>query len=157
MQAKTTLALYRAIAGTQVVVAIVYTWTGGQKEKNTEICRCLPKDIEDFCQGAEIIVVGDFNAHVENLDSHTDANGRLLLELAESAELLITNLTEKCCGATTWSTRDRRSCIDYCLMTEPMYEGLNKMEQAIWLVTTTGYTWFSKPVFGASDSNSLWL
>ncbi|KAH7974038.1 hypothetical protein HPB49_008739 [Dermacentor silvarum] len=103
-----------------------HTFTEAQKPPGEALVVLLTTACERG-QRAEIIVVGDFNAHVENLDGCTDANDRLFLELAESAGLVITNLTEKCCGATTWSTWDRRSCIDYCLMTELMYGGLNNM------------------------------
>ncbi|KAH7956866.1 hypothetical protein HPB52_013023 [Rhipicephalus sanguineus] len=115
------------IAGRRIALAVVYLWTGAQMQKNTEICQCLRGDVEDVRREAEIIIMGDFNAHLEDLDGRTDANGRLLQELACSAGLVIANLTEKCCGMTTWSVRDQQSCIDYCLLSESLYEHLQGM------------------------------
>ncbi|KAH7956453.1 hypothetical protein HPB52_009917 [Rhipicephalus sanguineus] len=115
------------IAGRWIALAVVYLWTGAQMQKNTEICQCLRGDVEDVRREAEIIIMGDFNAHLEDLDGRTDANGRLLQELACSAGLVIANLTEKCCGMTTWSVRDQQSCIDYCLLSESLYEHLQGM------------------------------
>ncbi|KAH7969418.1 hypothetical protein HPB52_017829 [Rhipicephalus sanguineus] len=89
-----------------IALAVVYLWTGAQMQKNTEICQCLRGDVEDVRREAEIIIMGDFNAHLEDLDGRTDDNGGLLQELAYSAAL---------------------SCIDYCLLSESLYEHLQGM------------------------------
>ncbi|KAH6925695.1 hypothetical protein HPB50_008568 [Hyalomma asiaticum] len=54
------------------------------------------------------MMVGEFIAHLEDLDGHTDASGRLLQELAESIKLVL-------------------SATDYCLFGESLYESLQGM------------------------------
>lgn len=84
---------------------------------------CLRRDIQSLREGHEILIVDDFNAHIEDLGDSPDASGNLLLGLAA----VIGNLTGKCIGRVTWAIRDLQSCIDYCLMSEGVYAVLDSM------------------------------
>ncbi|KAH9376412.1 hypothetical protein HPB48_022091 [Haemaphysalis longicornis] len=85
------------------------------------------KDIQSLREEHEILLVGDFNAHIEDLGDRPNASGNLLLGLAEDEGLVIGNLTGKCTGRVTWAVRDLQSCIDYCLMSEGLYAVLDAM------------------------------
>lgn len=115
------------IAGKRVALAVVYWWTGSSREHNAEMSACLRKDIQSLREEHEILLVGDFNAHIEDLGDRPDASGNLLLGLAEYEGLVIGNLTGKCTGRVTWAVRDLQSCIDYGLMSEGLYAVLDSM------------------------------
>ncbi|KAH7955015.1 hypothetical protein HPB49_023977 [Dermacentor silvarum] len=66
-------------------------------------------------EGPEVLVMGDFNGHVQLIDGYQDRNGGLMLQLAERLSLEVANLRPDCIGETTWSARNSRSCIDYAL------------------------------------------
>lgn len=66
------------VKGTPLAVAVVYWWTGkGSKEKNKEMAKCLNEDVQEMRNhGDDIILLGDFNAHIEELDGRRDGNGQ---------------------------------------------------------------------------------
>lgn len=115
------------LAGSKVALGVVYLRTGGHEAENAQICACIREDLRALRQQHEVLLVGDFNGHLEDLDGRMDANERLLLGLASQEKLTIANLTGKCLGCFTWSMRDRQSCIDYCLLSERLYQRLESM------------------------------
>lgn len=118
-----------SIQGKQVAIGMVYMWTGREATPmNMELYECLREDIKILSKTYECIILGDWNAHLEELDGHTDTNGRSLETLARDNHFLIVNSLPKCRGRTTWSARRQISNIDYCLMTPGMYEDLKHME-----------------------------
>lgn len=106
------------VKGTPLAVAVVYWWTGkGSKEKNKEMAKCLNEDVQEMRNhGDDIILLGDFNAHIEELDGRRDGNGQYLLDLIETNDLVLGNTLSTCEGKYTWVSGDRKSCIDYILM-----------------------------------------
>lgn len=58
------------------------------------------------------IIIGNFNAHIEDLDRKTDRMGRYLLDWADKWGLVILNTTDKCDGKTTWAVWNKQTCID---------------------------------------------
>lgn len=89
--------------------------------------KCLSADIKSFGNEGEIILLGDMNAHIQDLDGYTDNNGRLMLDLCEQHALVIVNTGPKCDGQITWEGGNRQSAINYCLMTEVIYDKLKEM------------------------------
>ncbi|KAG0432873.1 hypothetical protein HPB47_020427 [Ixodes persulcatus] len=79
----------------------------GSQETNKEMAKCLNEDVQEMRNhGDDIILLGDFNAHIEELDGRRDGNGQYLLDLIETNDLVLGN---------TLSTY-RKSCIHYVLM-----------------------------------------
>ena len=116
------------VAGKQAFLGVVYLWTGSDsKEQNNELVNCLKNDINEFSALGEIILVGDMNAHIDDLDGYTDYNGSLLLNLCEEQNLIIVNRDYKCEGQVTWQCGNKQSCIDYGVLSESIYERLDKM------------------------------
>ncbi|KAG0419142.1 hypothetical protein HPB47_004331 [Ixodes persulcatus] len=110
----------------KVAVGIVYLWTVNKSEEaNKAQLTCLQKDVEEL--NLPTIILGDFNAHIEELDERTDKIGRELLCWMEKMGLVMVNGTDKCKGKITWAVRERSSCIDYCLMSPALYESLTEM------------------------------
>ena len=118
------------IAGKNTWLGVAYLWTGnGVREENEQMVNCLRRDINEFKSSVEIILLGDMNAHIEDLDGYTDHNGGMMLDLCQENELVIVNTENKCDGQITWESGDRQSSIDYCLVSETVYERLREMEQ----------------------------
>ncbi|XP_064474516.1 uncharacterized protein LOC135388711 [Ornithodoros turicata] len=87
----------------KLAIAGVYWWTGAQEEKNITMAKCLEKDIEDLKKTHDIMILGDFNAHLEELDGRLDKNGQRLLNIAENHDLIIANLTVPINAPYTWT------------------------------------------------------
>lgn len=114
------------IGGVEIALGLVYLWTGREvHQRNTETLACLEKDITQI--NRPVVVVGDFNAHIEALDGTTDRAGRLLLEWTERLGLTLLNATEKCMGRITWAVRGMSSCIDYCFLSPVLLPKLSYM------------------------------
>ncbi|KAG0416594.1 hypothetical protein HPB47_006279 [Ixodes persulcatus] len=100
--------------------------TLSSRERNQELVECIKRD----CNGLKrpTIIMGDFNAHLEEFDGRTDHNGKLMLDMADHLNMVIANSESKCTGKTTWTARETSSTIDYCLMSPELYERLKYME-----------------------------
>ncbi|KAL1430218.1 hypothetical protein MTO96_015283 [Rhipicephalus appendiculatus] len=114
------------IGGVKVALGLVYLWTGKSSyERNVEILGCMERDISEL--DMPVVILGDFNAHIEDLDGKTDRAGKLLLTWVERLDMIIVNTTEKCTGRTTWAARETETCIDYCVMTSDVFPRLSSM------------------------------
>lgn len=81
------------LAGCKTAVAVVYMWTGRTaKERNRELWDCLRVDKGDLHGWYHILLMGDFNAHLDSLDGATDVNGQELSETVERFNLVIGKL-----------------------------------------------------------------
>ncbi|KAM7291590.1 hypothetical protein ISCGN_028163, partial [Ixodes scapularis] len=116
------------LMGRPVAIAVVYFWSGSQEEMNQKIYECLMQDIQELQGQHEVIVLGDFNGHLEELDGKMDANSRRLMNLARRNNLVVSNLEEKCEGTVTWTARDQCSSIDYGLLSPGIYDRLTSMK-----------------------------
>ncbi|KAH7985362.1 hypothetical protein HPB52_025694 [Rhipicephalus sanguineus] len=113
--------------------------------KNVETLGCVERDIQTI--GLPTIIIGDFNAHIEDLDGKTDRMGRYLLDWADKEGLVILNTSDKCVGKTTWAVSDKQTCIDmYCLVSPIQFPRVVGMS-----IDTTG----AQSV--GSDHNSIWI
>lgn len=83
---------------------------------NPKLRDCVIQDAGFHVDGREILIVGDFSGHIEDLDGHEDTNGKMLLSMADQLMMAVVNLWGSCEGQFTWSARGRRSCIDYVLI-----------------------------------------
>lgn len=116
------------VGGKKTRLGVAYLWTGNDaREQNKELVDCLRKDIKKFKESGEVILVGDLNAHIEDLDGYTDYSGSMVLDMCEEQQLVIVNREHKCDGQITWQSGNRQSCIDYGLVSEHTYERLNQM------------------------------
>ncbi|KAH6941007.1 hypothetical protein HPB50_011999 [Hyalomma asiaticum] len=70
--------------------------SGTRLEANEALIECVYQDSECMASDREILILGDFNGHISELDGYTDANGNLLLQLAERLQLNIANLDPRC-------------------------------------------------------------
>ncbi|KAH6948156.1 hypothetical protein HPB50_023106 [Hyalomma asiaticum] len=95
------------IMGTSVAVCVIYMAVSGTRlEANEALIECVCQDSECVASDREILILGDFNGHMSELDGYTDANGNLSLRLAERLQLNIANLDPR------WSDHNRMS-IDF--------------------------------------------
>lgn len=80
-----------------ILVATVYLATGNTIETgnwNQEILDCLQKDIQDFKQLDQAMILGgDFNAHIIEFGGIEDRNGTLMKRFCEKNNLTIGNLS----------------------------------------------------------------
>lgn len=105
------------IMGVPTALCVVYLSVGSSRVKENEnLVACLRKDAQRWARDREVIVVGDFNGHISELDGYTDANGALLMQLADDLNLSIANLDPRCEGQVTWCARSSKTSIDYALV-----------------------------------------
>ncbi|KAH6946067.1 hypothetical protein HPB50_011429 [Hyalomma asiaticum] len=103
-----------------VIVAVLYfSVDPGQNAENRLIAQCIAEDIQRWGFNRGVLIMGDFNGHVQSIDGFQDHNGELMLQLADTLSLEVANLRPDCIGETTWSARNSRSCIDY-ILTSPI-------------------------------------
>lgn len=67
------------------------------------------------------------NAHMEDLDRYTDYKCFLVLDLCHEQNLMVVNRENKCYGQVTWQCVNRQPCIDYALVSETVYERVDRM------------------------------
>ncbi|KAH7958582.1 hypothetical protein HPB49_003068 [Dermacentor silvarum] len=87
----------------------------GHNVGNMHIMHCIREDVSRWATGKEVLLLGDFNGHIQPLDGFQDRNGELLLQTAQDLSLEGLNLRPDCEGEFTWCARASRSCIDYVL------------------------------------------
>ncbi|KAH7981577.1 hypothetical protein HPB49_025597 [Dermacentor silvarum] len=89
--------------------------------------QCIKDDIERWGHGKQVMLLGDFNAHTQELDGYTDHNGTLVQSLSDELCLCIVNLRGDCVGAVTWCARGSRTCIDYALVSQGLNSSLRSV------------------------------
>ena len=100
-------------------------WDVKDKERNEKIAEELKRIVE---RREKVVVVGDFNAHLEEIDGRKNWNGEKFRELLEEGRLINVNTTERCRGQYTWVRGDTRTTIDYVLADDKAWEKIKKME-----------------------------
>lgn len=87
------------IVGRKVSLGESYLWTGKEsKEQNVKLVACLKKDMECLKQSGKVVLVGDMNAHIKDLDGYKDCNWKLVLDLCEDQNQILVNREQKCEG-----------------------------------------------------------
>lgn len=125
------------IEGKNTWLGVVYLWTGSSaREENEEMVNCLRRDINEFKDSGEIIIVGDMNAHIEGLDGYTDHNGSLVMDLFQENWLVIVNTESKCDEQIAWGSGNRQSSIDYIFIYLLSYsQGPEALQRGVVIVT----------------------
>lgn len=112
------------VLGRPTAVCVAYMAVGSkQHDANTQLADCIHRDAKVMAADRQIIIVGDFNGHINELDGFTDQNGQLMLQMSDKMELVVANLEPRCCGKVTWCARGSATCIDYTLVSA----GLNTL------------------------------
>ncbi|XP_049267414.1 uncharacterized protein LOC125756576 [Rhipicephalus sanguineus] len=106
-----------SILGIPVIVGVVYlAVSNGQHDGNARIMKCVSTDVQRWAADREVLLMGDFNGHLQALDGFQDFNGDLVELTARELNLEIANLRSDCEGEFTWCARNSHSCIDYVLI-----------------------------------------
>ena len=101
--------------------------TGDGAERNRDIRAEIEKAMEENTSEG-LMVLGDFNAHIEKLDGRrTDENGRMVLEWIDTKDLILLNGDEKCKGTYTRVMGDTKTAIDMVMVNRRMYEICEEM------------------------------
>lgn len=84
-----------------------------------QVIRCMAEDIKHWSSDSNVVGLGDFNGHLQFIDSYHDYNGDLVLKFLQEFSLEIANLCIDC-------VHNSRSCIDYALVSGKAYSPLNE-------------------------------
>ncbi|KAH9367111.1 hypothetical protein HPB48_014751 [Haemaphysalis longicornis] len=96
-------------------VCVIYMATSQEDPQwNDDIYDCIVKDIEDERHGQPVLLLGDFNCHIAELEGK-DKNASGFRNLIERCNLRIANLDEASQGTYTWSRNTQKTAIDYAL------------------------------------------
>ncbi|KAH6947369.1 hypothetical protein HPB50_018522 [Hyalomma asiaticum] len=67
-----------SIVGIPVLVGVVcLTATRGHHEGNDRVMQCIIEDVQQWTPQYEILLLGDFNGHIQCIDGYQDRNGEL--------------------------------------------------------------------------------
>lgn len=80
-----------------------------ENSNNCQIIKCIRDDPAHWGVEKEVLLMGDFNGHIQPLDRYQDANGSLMLQLAEELSLGVANLHNDCESVFTWYVRKSKS------------------------------------------------
>lgn len=96
-------------------VCVVYMATSQEDPKwNDDIYECIKKDIEDTRHGQPVLLLGDFNCHITEIEGK-DKNASGFRKLIERCNLHIANLDDVSQGTYTWSRNTQKTTVDYAL------------------------------------------
>lgn len=117
------------LQGLSVLVGAAYSAvSAGTDAGNSRLVQCIREDVARWASQREVLIMGDFNGHLQALDGLRDTDGELLLTLARTPGLHILNLSPECEGQYTWCARNSRSCIDYELATPTLAHRPTRMD-----------------------------
>lgn len=68
----------------------------GVREGTDQMLNCLRKDLNEFKHSVQIVLLGDMNAHIEDLNGYADHSGCLMLDLSQQSQLVLPNTENKC-------------------------------------------------------------
>ena len=104
--------------------------------ENTKRMTQLQEDIIQLkTQECEIMILGDFNAHIKEMEKDsqgnphhvTNKNGHRLQKLARTEDLAIMNNNNKTKGQWTWMRKTQKSVIDYILTSQKLEKRTREM------------------------------
>ncbi|XP_037502252.1 uncharacterized protein LOC119376525 [Rhipicephalus sanguineus] len=78
--------------------------------------QCISEDIQRWGTDSEVLILGDFNGHIQEIDGFLDFNGDLMQQCTRRRNLNVANLRPDCEGEFTWCARNSRTCIDCVLV-----------------------------------------
>ncbi|KAH7947161.1 hypothetical protein HPB52_007928 [Rhipicephalus sanguineus] len=104
------------ILGIPVLLRVVYHAVDlGHNEGNVHIRCCIKDDARRWTTEKEVLLVGDFNGHIQPLDGFQNPNSDLLLYTVQELSMEVLNLRPDCEDEFTWC-----SCIDYALVSHKL-------------------------------------
>ena len=116
--------------GLDIKVVLVYfdvRRTPEGRENNSKIREVVEKIIEKNNREG-LIILGDFNGHIEDLDGRkTDENGKMVLDWTNRFDLTLMNGDNKCVGTFTRSKLGIDTAIDMVLVNRMLYERCREM------------------------------
>ena len=126
--------MWTVLPGPKVNIAIglIYLSSGRNwDEWNTNIQDLLMQDMAELRMlGHHIILIGDFNGHIEptqNGPKGTDHNGKFIEEIIKTENMCLLNWTSQCQGKWTWMRGESRSEIDFCITDQTILPYLKSM------------------------------
>ena len=100
---------------------------GSGADRNKKIRAKIEREIKENLS-ENLIVLGDFNAHLERLDGRkTDENGRMVQDWMDTYGLILLNGDEKCTGTYTWMRGDSKTAIDMVMVNRKLYGACEEM------------------------------
>ncbi|KAH6939744.1 hypothetical protein HPB50_021373 [Hyalomma asiaticum] len=112
-------ALFAIVGAASVALSSFSRHRGGGPLATAGLHAIFVTQVNDFGiaypLGRDIMLLGDFNGHIQSLDGFQDRNGDLLIETAQVVLLEGLNFRPDCKREFTWCARTRCSCMDYAL------------------------------------------
>ena len=102
-----------------MIVGIVCVNPEGVRVKESEMLfEMMKTKVTEYQEGSfEVLVASDFNAHIRlEAEQSSNRNERKLLDLVGVCNLHVENLLSQCSGRWTWEIKERRSVVDYILL-----------------------------------------
>ena len=94
---------------------------------NRNIVQDIEKKINEL-EGNEIMIIGDFNAHLGYLGPQkANQNGKLVNDFIENNSLVLLNCDPRCSGLITWEQRGQKSAIDFVIINELVSQRILQM------------------------------
>ncbi|KAH7946585.1 hypothetical protein HPB52_001620 [Rhipicephalus sanguineus] len=110
-----------SIVGIPVLVGVVYlTVVRGQHDGNDRVIQCIIEDVKRWTPQYEILLLGDFNGHIQCIDGYQNRNGELMIRCTRELSLEVVSLRADCEGEFTWCARNSRTTIDYALVSSKL-------------------------------------
>lgn len=72
-----------------VVCAIYLSVENNRQDESKAILGCVRHDVQSLDRSHSMLLMGDFNGHLVELNRRDDKNGQMLRQLAEDLELKI--------------------------------------------------------------------
>ncbi|KAH6930015.1 hypothetical protein HPB50_007961 [Hyalomma asiaticum] len=86
-----------------VLTGVVYlSVTQELDTNNCQIMKCIRDDVARWGVEKEVLLIGDFNGHIQPLDGYQNVNRSFMLQLAEELSLEIADLRTHYEGVLTW-------------------------------------------------------
>ena len=115
----------------KVMIGVVYINPEGVRVAETKrIYEKLEQEVKEMREQGKILIMGDFNRRIgagRGGDKVINANGRRLLAWSTECDLAILNIGDKCTGKWTWSSKDKKSTIDYMVISKEDEHRVTKM------------------------------
>ena len=100
-----------------------------EEARNMKIKNKVREVVEEIDVDENLILLGDFNANLGFVGPQKlNKNGKVVIELMETFNLILPNGDDRCEGQITRSIREERSSIDFVLVNTSAYNKFRKME-----------------------------
>lgn len=118
----------------KIAVCTIYMRAEGSKDQSLNeglVEQIITEMVELQEAKYNIILVGDFNGHIEKDKNgewkNKNKNGAFLLQIVKAGALHIVNDSSKCSGKWTWMKRNQKSQIDFFLVDQELIPLISQM------------------------------